>query len=419
MNKKTILLIISAIILFSLLTSCGEVDNANQVNNPNQVNNNNNNNNNGNILVEDLSSFTEDHRSYQHGIDFVKQSNGGYILIWASSGLAPIGPDSDGEWSHDVYYSTIDITAPKVNPVKIINAPGAQEPASAAISSEGNIIITMEDSYLAENGLAQTYAIYDQNMNPVKEYQNVVFDGGHSGHVASVGNNFVVFYSDEWINGGGVDNLGSGDDVLLKTYDSNGNLLNPKDVSVGNSTRDWWPMITGSNNHALLLWQRFVDGETYAKLMYRIFNPSNNSWVTQEVEIASELKYYTYDAQYISSIDRFLISGTYNNGKGFSYLLSTGGDIVAENPSLPPIVREAQPAILQISNSQAKIVYPTSPHGLVVLSIENSEIILENEVLINFQWPYSGTDGIFLDNNTVYFASLYPSGIKELTIDLD
>ena len=365
-----------------------------------------------------VSSYT-DPRSYQHGIDFLKLPDGNYILIWSSSGIPPAGEDSNGEWSHDIYYSKIYLQNPYIEPIGIILSPGAQEPASSDISQNGHIMITMEDSYQAKNNLAQTFAVFDKNMDPIKEYQNIVYDGGHSGHVASVGNNFVVFYSDEWIDGGGVDNLGSGDDVLLKVYDSTGKLGNEKDVAVGETTRDWWPMIAGSNDTALLLWQQFVDDETYSILMYSIYNPANNEWVKEADVLFTDLKYYTYDAQYIQELNYFLISGTSEFGKGFSFLLSTTGEVVAQNIFLPPIVREAQPAIWKVAENQYKAVFPVDPTGFMILSISSSEIVLEKEISNSYRWTYAGTDGIFLDKDSVYFVSLSPAGIKEIIVRLD
>ncbi len=367
----------------------------------------------------DPESFDGDPRAYQHGVDFLRRSDGNYILIWASSGLPPVGADADGEWSHDVYYSMIDSARPFIDPAKIISAPGAQEPASSAMSSDGHVMITMEDAYQAQNNIAQTYAVYDENMNPIKEYQNMVLDGGHSGHVAAVGDKFVVFYSDEWVDGGGVDNLGSGDDVWLKVFDSNGYLLNEKGVAVGDATRDWWPMIAGSEHHALLLWQRFVENESYATLVFNVFDPATNRWVKGTTEIVPSLEYYTYDVQYISSLDLFLIGGSDDDGDGFAFLISTDGDTIAQNTSLPPMVREAQPAVWQAGHDRARVVYAVNPGGLMVLTISSAEIVLEDRLSTDDEWSTSGTDGIFLSENIAYFVSLSPEGITELTVDLE
>jgi len=360
----------------------------------------------------------DDDRAYQHGIDFVKISPNKYILMWASSGIVPSGSDTNGNWTHDIYYTYIDTNKPQLTPKKIISAPGAQEPLSAAISSNKHIMITMEDSYNAVNGLAQTYGVYDTQMHPINKYQKIVYDGGHSGHTTSVGNNFVVFYSDEWIDGGGVNDLGSGDDVLLKVYDSEGKYLYKKDVAVGDETRDWWPMVAGSSNRALVLWQRFVEDKTHAKLMYKILNINTRHWETHEITLLENLKYYTYDVQYIKALNRFLISGTDKNNKGFLFLLSTTGEVIAQNTSLPPMVREAQPAIWDKGNGEIKVVYPIKEHNLLALTMTASHISVKHEISVSTSWSYGGVDGIFLNENDVYFVALSPTGTNEITVNV-
>ncbi len=359
-----------------------------------------------------------DPRSYQHGINVLKRPDGRYVLIWASSGNPPAGANPDGEWSHDVYYALINPAAPSIDPVKLISAPGAQEPVSAAMTTDGHIMLTMEDAYQADNELVQSYAIYDANMKPVKDYQNIILDGGHSGHVAAVNTRFVVFYSEGWVNGGGVDKLGSGDNVLLSVYDSQGQFLNRQDVSTGNQTRDWWPLIAGSKNHVLLVWQRFINNKTVARLMYKVFDPTRQRWVKQTTELVDTLKYYTYAVQYIPSLDLFFVAATDNLGNGLAFLISNDGTIITYSTVLPPIVREAQPAILEAKSGKVKIAYPTLPGELAVLSINRSGIQLINTIPVLKYWFPSGTDGVFLNDDKVFFASLSPHGIKQIIVNL-
>ena len=360
-----------------------------------------------------------DVRAFQHGIDFIKHPDGHYILIWASSGNPPVGEDDDGEWSHNVYYSMIDPITPTINPIPLISVSGAQEPVSAALSKDGHIMITMEDSYQAKHHLMQSYAVYDLNMKPVKAYQNVVFDGGHSGHVAAIGNQFAVFYSDEWVDGGGVEDLGSGDDVLLKLYDSKGRFLSKKKVAVGDKSRDWWPMIAGSDKTALLVWQRFVDDETHAQLIYRVLDVKKNKWVSAEIKLMTHLKYYTYDVQYLAAIERFIITGTDDNGEGLVFLVSKKGKIVAQQKSLPAFVREAQPAISTLINKQLTLVYPTAPTGMIALAVTDKTIKVKNIIKLDYRWSYSGTDGIFINASQVYFVSLSMKGLHEIRVNID
>ena len=45
---------------------------------------------------------------------------------------------------------------------------------------------------------------------------------------------------------GGIANLGAGDDVFIAVYDADGNFLYERDVAVGHSTKDWWPVVGGT-----------------------------------------------------------------------------------------------------------------------------------------------------------------------------
>ncbi|GEM_PF-887537 len=368
------------------------------------------------LLLFSLVQAQEDLREYQHGIDFVPRTDGTYWLIWASSGNPPTGSAPDGSWTHDIYYSLIEPSNPVLNPVRIISKDEAQEPASSAVASDGNIMITNEDGWNVNNTIGQRYGVYDNDLADVKPYPNMVLDGGHSGHVAAVSNRFVVFYSEGWVDGGGVDDLGSGDDVMLKVYNSAGNYKRERNISVGNTYRDWWPLVAGSPQHALLLWQRFVNGKEYVDLMYAVYNPANGNTVKGNTRIAQQVKYYTYDVEYIPSIQRFLIIGTYHNGGGFSFLLDENGQKTAQNFSLPEIVREAQPAVKDSSNI-AYAVYPSSPNGLAVLELSAASIALNNVISDSYDWSYMGTDGIFTGENSVYFVSLSKNGCVEKIFD--
>ncbi|RUM65591.1 MAG: hypothetical protein DSZ03_02540 [Sulfurimonas sp.] len=360
----------------------------------------------------------EDLRAYQHGVDFLQRSDGNYWLIWASSGIPPQGEDADGEWTHDIYAAAINTQTPTLKPAAVITEVRAQEPSSAAIASNGHIMITMEDAFEDDDVYAQTYGVYNEQMEPLKGYRNIVAYGGHSGHVAAVGEQFVVFYSEGWVEGGGVDELGSGDDVLLKTYNTRGDLLHVKDVAVGETTRDWWPLVAGSSQYALLLWQQFVENESHARLLYRIYDPKNNLWVSDTALLSEAVQYYTYDVQYLETLERFLVCGTDAQGNGFARLLTREGQVVAHAGALPPLVREAQPALRARGADAVTVVYPSAPKGLTVLTISRTDIQLKRTFVQEHTWLYSGTDGIFTDDENVYFISLTPQGAVALSATL-
>ncbi len=361
-------------------------------------------------------SFAQDLREYQHGIDFVPLVDGTYWLIWSSSGHPPTGADRNGSWTHDVYTSHIDPADPKIGPKIIIAKPEAQEPASSAINDDGHIMITMEDGWNTDRTVAQRYGVYDSALSPVKAYPNDVFDGGHSGHVAAVGKHFVVFYSDEWVDGGGVDDLGSGDDVLLKVYDSQGILEKQRGIVVGSRTRDWWPLVAGGTSRALLLWQRFVDNQEFVDLMIAVYDPATGRIEAGPKRIEQQVKYYTYDVQYLSGPSRFLVQGAFKAGGGFAHLIDESGDVIASDTTLPALVREAQPAIRMI-NSATVVLYPSYPTGLMALTVTDSSIALHSKISGAYAWQYMGTDGIFLDDETAWFVSFSRRGLVEQRFD--
>lgn len=359
-----------------------------------------------------------DLRSFQHGIDFVPGPDGTWWLIWSSSGHPPSGADSDGNWPHDVYLSSIDPSRPSIEPRVLIRQPEAQEPASAAATQDGHIMITMEDGWNARNVLAQRYGVYGQAMDPIKPYPADVYDGGHSGHVAAAGNFFVVFFSEEWVAGGGVDDLGSGDDVLAHVFDSRGKFQYPVRVAVGEETRDWWPLVAGSDRYACFVWQRFVPGEIYADLMISVHDVEAGKRVSKPQVVMSSVMYYTYSVTWIASIDRFLIMGVHHDGTGFGLLIDESGEVRGVSQKLPPIVRESQ-SIVREFEKQALVVQPMMPKGVLSLSVQADSIRVLRHIEDEHVWGYGGTDGIFLDSERVYIVSLSKDGLIERTFQVD
>ncbi|HEX3028455.1 MAG TPA: hypothetical protein VHT34_03940 [Clostridia bacterium] len=357
-----------------------------------------------------------DPRSYQHGMTILPRQNGTYWAIWSSSGNPPKGEMPDGNWSHDVYYSIIDPKNPVIKPVTIISEPEAQEPSSAAETTDGHIIITIEDGWNVKNEVGQRFGIYDRNMKPVLPYPQMVLDGGHSGHAAASGNRFVVFYSSDWVDGGGYNNLGSGKDVLAAVYNSIGRRLFNRNIAV-NDERNCWPLVAGSETGACLLWQHFKAGQSSADLMFAILDPANGKYIKAPVKIHSNVKFYHYSVAYVSSIKRFIVLGTGQSGKGFGYLIDNRGKMTVVNQNLPPVMRESN-LVVGISKGKPIVGMVKTPTGAAVLSVTASEIKVKQLIKDNFQWQYCGTDGIFTDANQLYILSLATNGMVEKRYDL-
>ena len=357
-------------------------------------------------------SSAQDPRSYQHGINFLKRPNNQWLLIWSSSGNPPSGKDKNGNWTHDIYYSLINPSKPSVQPITLISNPEAQEPASSAMTNDGHIMITLEDGWNTERNVAQRYGVYDSDLKPVKPYPQLIQDGGHSGHVSAVNNRFIVFYSDEWITGGGVDNLGSGDDVLAKIYNSKGELKHSVAVAVSKKTRDWWPLTAGSKKTAMLVWQRFVDDKTWSQLMMAVLDPETGQMLKKPAPIANKIKYYTYNVVYLSALDRFLITGTNNNGEGFAQLFSQTGKLIGTLERLPPIMREAQ--IIQYQTGKKTIIaQAVEPAGIMILTATTDRLSFQEKVAGTQKWSIAGTDGVFIDENYLFLVGLSENGLLQ------
>jgi hypothetical protein len=406
-----------------------------------------------------VTLMAADRREYQHGVEFVPLPDGSYWLLWSSSpGNPPEGDQTvilaNGEkckyFNHDIFYSLINPQNPIVNEKLLISLPEAQEPVSAAIAKDGTIALTFEDGSDSDiencDGIIhQHFQLFDQSLKLMSGLNKVAVDGAHSGHIVAVGNNFVIVYAEGWINDGGVDGAGSANDVLVDVINTRGERVHHRDIAIDKgSPRDWWPMIAGSDRYAMLVWQRFVPGSRYANLMYTIYDPRSNKLVKEISLLKTNLVYYYYDIQYLSSINRFLIVGNYVGNtllhtlgknitvvspKAFAYLLNELGEIVDQwEASLDcencgsyfsrTIVRESQPAIFEAKES-VKVLYPTKPKGLMSFNITASKIEMQGHVEGDHYWFPLGADGIFLDENTAYFANLTQLGLKTLIFKLE
>lgn len=310
-------------------------------------------------------TWAEDKRAFQHGITLVTVSEARKLLFWSSAGLPPTGAGADGNWSHDVFVAEPGALA-QAKP--IIVAPEAQEPASAAIAADGRIMVTFEDGWNTDSETTQRFGLYNPDLSPVAAYPQLVAEGGHSGHVAAAGRHFVVFYSDGWVKGGGIDDLGSGLDVAARIFDTNGHLL--RHVAVASGRRDWWPLVAASDQRALLVWQRFVTGQSHAKLMMAVLDPTTGKLVTPPKSLLDmPVRYYTYAVSWVPATRRFLVIATHAAGTGFACLLDEQGRVIAKRSGLPPVVREAWPAV-----NGTNVLALTAPTGAMVLSVAKDRI---------------------------------------------
>ena len=353
-----------------------------------------------------------DLRAYMHGIGAAQGPDGTTQVFFSSSGLPPRGAGRDRNWTHDVYVARWSPSQPKLGTPRVfIRRPEAQEPVSVAQNDAGNIMLSFEDGWNTPNSVSQRYGVYTRALQPVRAYPQDVRSGGHSGHVAAVGKRFVVFYSDDWIDGGGVDNLGTGNGVYVKTYDSNGKLL--QSVDVAPRVREWWPMIAASSSRALLVWQQYVDGATHARLKAAVFDPASGTLGEARV-IASHLQYYTYSAAYVPSIDRFIVVGSDANGTGFAQLLDRNGATVATLACMPASVREAGIAVIG-----ERAFTPSQDGRLLHLKLSASSIGLAATQPSAIAWTYEGSLGLVRSPTQLHWVALSPDGLREADFDLN
>ncbi|MGV2289554.1 hypothetical protein AAHK20_12655 [Trinickia sp. YCB016] len=352
-----------------------------------------------------------DLRAYMHGIGAASDGHGGTYVFFSSSGLPPHGAGRDGNWTHDVYVAHWSPEQPKLSKPRVfIHRPEAQEPVSIAQSSSGNIMVTFEDGWNTPDEVSQRYGVYSRLLGPVRPYPIDVKAGGHSGHAAAVGSRFVVFYSDDWVDGGGVDNLGTGRGVYVKTYDADGALLNF--VPVAPYVREWWPMIAASPTRALLVWQQYVNGQTYAQLKVAVFDPVDGTLSEPHV-IAPHLQYYTYAAAYVPALDRFVVAASDASGHGFAQLIDEDGAPVATLACMPSTVREAGIAVIG-----DRAFTPSQDGRLLELKLSASSIELEATQPSPIKWWYMGNLGLARSDSRLHWVSLSPYGLQEADFDL-
>ena len=375
----------------------------------------------------------EDERRSAHGISVVNNPvNGKTFLIWSDD----YSGKSDGKvWGHDIYFKelTEDVTETKINRGKkaLIAADEAQEPASASVSGDGKIIVTFEDGNdTGDNLLAQRYAIYDENLMVVKQYPATIGIGGHSGHASSTRNRHIVFWSEGWVNGGGIDNLGSGDDVWVTSLTTGGKILKRKKVAVGDKTRDWWPMTAASDKKALLLWQRYEKGKQYSTLCYALYDPVKSDFVGKngkktKLTLPHAVKgaktaYYNYNVVWSKALKAFVVNYTDADGNGKILLIDENGKVkkrIGIKEALPSFVREALP-IVEDGKKGTILTYPSSKNEYFTLQIKKNnrkkddyifKILDERKLRV---WGYRGVTGFKLKNGKKGFISLSDKDVK-------
>lgn len=338
---------------------------------------------------------TEDTRKYAHGVSIV-----GNTVLWSEKSVEQ---RKDG-WTHDIYKKEIGENQFDT----LVSNPEAQEPVSASSTDETSII-TYEDGYDSNNNVSQRYKLYDDNWQPLHE--GTLLDGGHSGHAASTNAQHVLFWSHGWVNGGGVNDLGSGKEVIVSTVSNEGEVLHDIKLSQADD-RDSWPMLAASDDNALLVWQQFNDDASEASLRFAVYDPVANELTVRPSELLPQVDFYIYSVSYVPAASQYVVAAQTNRG-GTLLLLSKEGEVI-DQIDAPRLVREAAPAI-----EGNTLVFPQLPANYFTVHVSDDQLQLNSSDSLDISWGTSGTTGVFLDERRVYFATLHKEGLQEVTVELD
>jgi hypothetical protein len=345
-----------------------------------------------------------------HGINVLKTSKNGYNVIWASAQKT----SENGDWTHDVY-GMIYRNGHTIKKT-LVSAHEAQEPSSASQCADGHILVTFEDgNAVGDYGVMQRYAIFDKNLNNVVSYdpyKTIIKNGGHSGHVTSVSNTFVVVCDEGWINKDGILNRGTGKEIYITTMNSVGN--NKKTFKIANtSSRYDWPLVAGSKNKAFILWQRIVPNKKYTKLMMATFNLKTRKVSNPKAVSKIKCQYYNYSVSYMPKVNCFILTATDHHGVGHMYLYNTNGKQLCHKSGLGRFSMESSPAV-----SNNSIVYPTHKKSLTLFKVTHKSIKKIKIKKTSLSWSSRGQAGVFDTNGKVVFYVLQKNKLKHIKMKI-
>ncbi|MGI6046161.1 MAG: hypothetical protein ACOYCA_04905 [Eggerthellaceae bacterium] len=364
----------------------------------------------------DETNDTDDIRENAHGISVVKDSANDSTILYYSQAYEE-GVDSEGNWTHDIYAANLssDPEDGLANATKVISEDEAQEPVSACLGADGKTVLTWEDGYNTQDfEVAQRMMILNSDGSKAFNKPLTIALGGHSGHVSATNKKNVVFWSEGWIDDGGYDYLGTGDDVYASVFDADGNKEKEIEVAVGDETRDYWPLIASSDTRNLLVWQRYDEDKEGVDLCMAILDPETGEFQNLDGEVTDYTKphklddtgvqYYSYNVTWAPAAQVFVVCFQDPDGSGHILLINENGDLVKRVDGVGSLLREASPAV-QDREDHTDLVYPCSDGGFFVAHVSSSDCEC-SDVQGSWEGSTRGTTGWFADDNTVYFASL-------------
>lgn len=355
-----------------------------------------------------VAEQAEDHRAWQHGIDLIRVGDK-LLVVWGSAGNPP-QPKLGSAWTHDVYYAWLNASAAAgatlIEPRILVSRPEAQEPPSVAINTLGTLLMTTEDG---NGGINQQAGMWDSSLRAKRKYPLLIRRGGHSGHVAAMGERFLVAYGEGWVARGGFLGRGTGKDIHARIVEDDG--TRQREIRIASGHRDGWPLVAGSDRNWLVVWQRYPERTLQAAMV------DAAGAVTARRKIIDGLPLrYTYDVEFAPQIASFVVAGS-SGDAGFVSLVSLTGDILRNRRDLPPMASESR-LVLGWDGSQLIGVYPVRPRGIAVLRLSVDTIELVKLVEHPYEWDYAGTSGAFVAPGRVLFATLSTTGLHLISIDL-
>ena len=199
--------------------------------------------------------------------------------------------------------------------------------------------------------------------------------------------------------------------------DSDGQNQKTIPVVKSKESRDWWPLLAASNDKALLLWQRYVDDESYAHLCYSVYDPSKGALETISennavIELPDyKLKYYCYNIVYLKNLKAYAVNLTTVDNGGILLLIDEKGKIIKEIKECEDFVREAAPAVKE--SGSYTLYYPVSSSSVQAFEIGSDYSVKKTDYSTDYTWTYCGTAGFLDKKGNVFFASLDSTHFKK------
>jgi hypothetical protein len=313
-----------------------------------------------------------------------------------------------GDWQHDVYYAWIadPVSSLEIEPRILVARPEAQEPPSTAINSRGTILMTTEDG---DGEINQRAALWDAQLNVLRKYPFTIRRGGHSGHVAAMGERFLVVYGEGWVEHGGFLGRGTGQDVYARIVEADG--MRRTEVKLASGHRDGWPLVAASERNWLVLWQRYPELTLHSAVIDGEGHVHNVRTVTGGMPVR-----YTYGVEYSRELACYVVTGA-SDGEGFIAYVNLAGDLIKMQRGLPLPVSESR-LVLGLRGNAVVGAYPVAPRGVAIVRLAADAIALGTVIAHDYEWDYGGTTGVFVSPHKVVFATLSTKGIKLIPVEL-